>query len=264
MITTLPARIPRADLNACRFNLGALHQAIVAARDATENARSKCLIAGQMLNEVQAALPHGEFQPWIEKYLPEIPYRTAARWSRAAANIEKALPEKLEVVIDIEAVTVSAVLTMPDAELTAEQRRYKQAWFDFTNGRTIKECLDGVFVDGDEAHRVDRAVNGMIKGGVGSPMAANRKDVPFHVAKKLKEMGEHLLLFDKLDAGMRSETEQVIRCAILGDDVRIRKVLFQYSGAVRRGRKKSRMWPKAFCQVALKALQERLRLNDEE
>lgn len=234
---------------AVTLNIPRIRAAVDAALVATENARQKCLVAGQMLNEVQSHLPHGEFQHWIEKHLHHVPYVTAARWARAAGNILKALPE-VTIEVESEAISVSEILSTPDDELSAAARKYKQSWFDFTGKKTIKECLNGVFVDGDEAHRVDRAVNGMTKGGVGKQ--TDRKDWPLFVAVKLSDIGAHLRHHGRMSAVQKSELEQILRAAILGDDLRLSRGqkgrLFRFA-----------TWPDELCEVMLETLKERLK-----
>ena len=170
-----------------------LRPTIIEALGSVENARQKCLIAGQRLNEEKKRLEHGDFLAELAREIPEITVRTAQSWMRAAGNIYKALPEP---VIDVEStVTVSDMLTLPDSELTAAQKKYKQSWFEFTADKTIKECCAGVFVDGDEAHRVDRAVNGKTKGGVGKQK--DRKAFEKFTATKLDHITTFLCINKK-------------------------------------------------------------------
>lgn len=229
------------------FDLNRIKAAIHGAMNAVENAKQQCMAAGQMLNEIQDTLPHGEFLPWLEKNLPEIHRSTASRWMRAAANIVKALPP---MVIDVDMVTVSEILTAPDADLTEDMRNYKQQWLNFTADKTIKDCLDGVCVEGDAGHRVDRAINGKLKGGVGKQ--TDRKDFPLFIAVKLKDIAAHLQSYDKMTAAQRSEIEAIFRAAILGDDFRLSR------GA--KGRLFAfKTWPKVLSQIASDTLKERLK-----
>lgn len=213
---------------------------------AVEGAKQKCLAAGQLLNDFKATLAHGEFLIWREKNLPEISADCCERWMRAAANIVRALPEGC---IDVETISLSEVLSTPDHCLSAAHQKYKQAWLDFTNDKTIKECLNGVFVEGDEAHRVDRAINGKTMGGKGS---GDRKDWSLFIGVKQNDMGAHLAHWKKMSAIQRSEIEQVVRGAILGDDVRLT-----------RGQKsrlfKFEPWPEDFSRLVLETLKERLK-----
>ena len=177
-----------------------LRTAILTALAAVEGAKQKCIYAGQMLLDEKARIDHGEFQDHIAKTIPEVSYETVNIWMRAAANISKALPP---MVIDVESVTISQVLASPDAELTPDQRNYKQAWLDFTADKTIKQCLDSVTVYGDPAHRIDRAVNGKLKGGVG--MQKDRKAFEKFTATKLGHITTFLTVQKKSTANGRKQ-----------------------------------------------------------
>lgn len=177
-----------------------LRTAVLAALSSVENAKQLCMMAGQMLLDEKAKVEHGDFQAHIAKLIPEISYETAKVWMRAAGNIAKALPP---ITVDVE-VSVSHILQAPDEELTPDQRQFKQAWFDFTADKTIKECLNSVTVYGDAAHRVDRAVNGKTKGGKGSEKAADRKAFEKFTATKLGHITTFLTIQRKaLGAGKK-------------------------------------------------------------
>lgn len=209
------------------------------ALEACENASQKCLAAGQALNEAKE-ICNGDFMDLVAKELPEVTHRTATTWMRAAANIAKALPPVPDS-IDIEA---SAILTLPDAELSDEAREWKQQWFDFTADKTIKECLNGVFVEGDEAHRVDRAVNGKTKGGAGG----DRKDFPLFVAVKLKDMGVHFSHWSGMNTTQKAEALNALKSAITGEPINLRKRNFNFTP-----------WPDEVCELALEALKARMK-----
>ena len=168
-----------------------LRTAVLAALNSVETAKQLCMMAGQMLLDEKAKCQHGDFKAHIAKLIPEISYETANMWMRAAANIAKALPP---MTVDVEA---SVILQTPDDKLTPEQLEYKQAWFDFTADKTIKECLNSVTVYGDDAHRVDRAVNGKTKGGKGSEKAADRKAFEKFTATKLGHITTFLTIQKK-------------------------------------------------------------------
>lgn len=177
-----------------------LRTAVLAALNSVENAKQLCMMAGQMLLDAKGQMEHGEFDDYIAKTIPEVSPQTCRTWMRAAANIAKALPP---LTVDVE-VTVSQVLSLPDDELTEDQRKYKQAWFDFTADKTIKECLNSVTVYGDDAHRVDRAINGKTKGGKGSAAAGDRKAFEKFTATKLGHITTFLTIQKKaLGAGKK-------------------------------------------------------------
>lgn len=247
----------RQNGNGFRFDLKTIRSAVHDALTAVENARQKCLLAGAMLNDVQASLPHGKFECWVKNNLPEITDRTARFWARAAANVVKVLPPiPHDDSIEVEA-TVSAILSTPEAELSDPAREWRQQWLDFTADKTIKECLDGVFVDGDPAHRVDRAVNGRVKGGSGNAMAPLRKEFPMFVATKLKETGGHLSHWETMSELQRTDIKSALRAAVLGESLTVQMVC-------RGGTKRSvtyhySIWPEELCRAALEVLRQRLR-----
>jgi hypothetical protein len=233
---------PTASLNLAATRI---REACLSALKARDDAVQKAISAGQLLNDFKDTIPHGTFMEWRQKYLPEISNDTAERWMRAASNVIKALPPVPDA-IDVE-VSISQILTLPEAELSETQREWKQQWFDFTENKTIKECLAGVFVDGDAASRVDRAINGKTKGGAGG----DRKDFPLFVAVKLKDMGAHFAHWRGMTETQRTEVKEVIRSAILGD------------ASTLRGRNRKpfafQTWPDEVCVVALEALKDRLK-----
>jgi hypothetical protein len=230
------------------FDPTSIKRQAVKATTAVENARQECLLLGHMLNEVQEQLQHGQFKLWIEKNLPEISYESAHNYARAAANIVKALPAP-SIDIDTEVVSISTILSQPDAELSAASREWKQQWLDFTADKTIKECLQGVFVDGDEGHRADRAINGKTRGGT---HGEDRKDFPLFCAVKMRDTSTHLSHWKGMSKLQQSELEQVFRSAILGDATTLsrgRQMVFKFAA----------MWPEDLCRVVAEACKERLK-----
>lgn len=226
-----------------------LRSAVLAAQTAVEGAKQKCLAAGQLLNELRARLAHGEFTPWLAQYVPEISADTAQRWMRAAANITKALPPPEEAA-DEETPPVSEILATPDRELSPGQLRYKQSWLGFTADKSIKECLAAVLVEGDQAHRVDRAVNGKVLGGTGR--ADDRRDFPVFIAAKLKDIAAHLTHYPRMPAGQRKEIDELLRTAMLGGEIRLTR-------AARSRRFVYHAWPEAPVRIAFDTAKERLR-----
>ena len=223
--------------------IGAVREALTA----VEGARQKCMAAGQLLNDFKATLHHGEFAVWREKNLPEVSDRTAQLWMRAAENIVKALPEGA---IDVETISISEVLSTPDHCLSPANLKYKQAWLDFTNDKTIKECLNGVFVEGDEGHRVDRAINGKTMGGKGN---VDRKDWPVFVAVKLNDITAHLAHWKKMSHIQRSEIEQAVRANILGEPTKLIR------GELKRKVGFGKPWPVDFARLVLDAVKQRIK-----
>jgi hypothetical protein len=220
--------------------------AVAEALRSVEDARQKCFVAGQLMAEFKEAVGHGAFLQWLRDNFPDMSEDTAQRWMMAAGNIIRALPP-IPAAIDVETISISQILTMPEAELSENQREWKQQWFDFTSDKTIKECLAGVFVEGDSASRVDRAINGKTKGGAGG----DRKDFPLFVAVKLKDMGTHFGHWKGMTETQRTEVKDVLRASILGDAVTLRG----------RNRKPFtfQTWPDEVCVVAIEALKDRLK-----
>lgn len=226
------------------FDIQRIHDAVNGALAAVENARQKCLAAGQMLNEIKESLPHGEFKLWRQKHLPQISDDTAERWARAAQNIARALPPPRAL-----GVHPSIALTAPDDDLSETARQYKQEWHDFTAGKTIRECLSAVFVEGDAAHRVDRVLNGKLKGGT-NPYD-DRKDYPLFIAVKLKDIAGHLSHWPNMTDLQRSEIEQLFRAAIIGDTTTLSRKLSRTF--------KFQIWPEQLSRLATDALRQRLK-----
>ena len=179
-----------------------LRAAVLAALSAVENAKQLCMMAGQMLLDEKARLEHGDFDAFVAQTIPEVSVQTCRVWMRAAGNIVKALPEA---VVDVETVSISQILSKPDAELTPAQRKYKQAWFDFTADKSIRQCLDSVTIYGEPAHNVDRAVNGKTKGGKGSDAAPDRKAFEKFTATKLGHITTFLTVQKKSAASGRKQ-----------------------------------------------------------
>src|SRR6266545_3779811 len=57
-------------------------------------------------------------------------------------------------------ISVTRLLSAPDADLSEPNLVARQTLFGFMDNKTIKECISGVVLDGDEPHRITRAANG--------------------------------------------------------------------------------------------------------
>ena len=180
-----------------------IQHAIDDALSSFETSRQKCLIVGQMLCEIKQRLEHGEFQNYIEHNFHKLPYRTAARWITAAENIIKFLPppEALEI-------EVSVLLVTEDAKLSKSDLKYKQMLLDLNGNTTLKDAANGVFNEGDEAHRITRAHNGKAKGGKGN---VDRKDFPLFIGRKLSDLSTHLQHYKKFSGPQLERTEQLTK-----------------------------------------------------
>ena len=163
---------------------------------------------------------------------------------RAAAQVAMSLPQSSA--IDIEATPISEILSRPVEELTEAAREWRQAWFDFTADKTIKQCLEGVIVEGDEGHRVDRAINGKLHGGAGG----DRKDFPLFVARKFRDVGTHLSHWEAMDVNQRNEVLTALSGAILGEFVNLhgRAQKFQF-----------KPWPEEVCEAIAAVIKKRLK-----
>ena len=180
-----------------------INRAIDDALASFEVSRQKCLLAGQMLIEIKPLIPHGQFQSYIERNFPRIAYPTANRWMAAAENIVKFLPPPESMVLDI-----SVLLTSDAAKLSAPDAKYKQMLLDLNGNTTLKDAANGVFNEGDEAHRIKRAVNGKIKGGKGT---IDRKDFPTFIGRKLSDLSTHLRGYNAFTAPQLERTELLFK-----------------------------------------------------
>lgn len=129
--------------------------------------------------------------PWVAKHIPEIHHDTANAWMRAATNVAKALKFGDSIEIEATVIPLSKLLSAPIEELPEGAHEFRQAWFDFTADKTIKDCINGVMVDGDPAHRIDRAINGKMKGGY---RGEDRKAFDTFIAVKLSHITSSLVL----------------------------------------------------------------------
>ncbi len=150
----------------------------------------KAIIAGQLLLEKQASLKHGEWGPWIAKNLPAKSQDTITRWMAAAERVSKAL--SLHSVIDIQAETISSVLTLPEAELSERGREARQLFLDFTADKTISDCLRDVADGSSPDHRISRAANGKGDDALNRSKNCDRKDFPKFIQDNLKCVTAHL------------------------------------------------------------------------
>jgi hypothetical protein len=172
------------------FDATGLKNAVAEALSSVEDARHKCFIAGMKLLELKESVEHGQFDIAVSELLPEITMRTAQAWMRCGQNFLKAIPKPDA--IDIEA---SVVLTTPDKDLPEAARKWKQEQLELWGNKTIREASAGVTVDGDEAHRLDRALNGKLKGGVGKQK--DRKAFEKFTATKLDHISTFLCIKKK-------------------------------------------------------------------
>ena len=160
---------------------------------AKQTAVDRALICGQLMIEqrdrVDGAQSHNASKPehtkfdfWMEKYCPTIPRRTAYRYIEVAVKVLQYAGVNLAE----GKIPLSMALTAPEEELGKKELEWRQLLFEFTKGKTMKECLAGVVVEGDEAHRITRAHNGRNAKGAGG--GGNRKNFTGFTATKLRHL----------------------------------------------------------------------------
>ena len=246
-----------------------LRWTVLKAVNSTTKAVQDCLIAGQALNEARAALTqargrHGTFDTtgddgfmeFVKKNLPEIHHDTANRWMRAAHKVLRAviggdLPED-EPLLSRFDVPVSVLLGDAGDNPTDEQREFRDAWFEFTSNKTIKACLGGVFVDGEDSVRADRAINGATMGGSGG----DRKDYPAFALTKLRHISTFFGSWGTMTERQRTEIKDEFAAAICGEEYNLRGRT-QHDEMVPPVRFEP--WPEDVCEVALEALRARMK-----
>ncbi len=187
-----------------------------AAREANEQARNavgKAIYCGQLLNEIKDAIDHGDFLDAVEQNVPEISRVTAWRWMSAARNVIEAKRGDLkELGFDGSAANV-ALSTLLDPEAPADSggdiARARQLLFDFTTGKTMKECMAAVIVDGEDAHRITRAHNGKTKGG---SKGEDRKNFPAFIGEAFKTITAHLKFWKSYTPGQVETTFAKFAC----------------------------------------------------
>lgn len=187
----------------------ALDRQLERTNSAARTAVSEAMRAGAMLIElrgvIQAQRGNNQHTPaplQFEAFLEEVGARhgisraTLYRWIGAAENGCKMLGESID--ISSCGVSVSGLLTIPEAELPEGAREARQMLFDWMEDKTIGECLRGCVVDGDDASRITRAHNGKTKGG---SRGEDRKDFP-------KFIGEHVSDVTTLLGGREKDREK--------------------------------------------------------
>jgi hypothetical protein len=163
----------------------AIQAAVADALAMADQAVKKAVIAGRMLAEQKAAVGHGQWLTWLTNYCPSITERRAQRWIEAS---ERALGSFGLSNYPIEA-TATQLLTMPADALSPADAAVQLEFFRWLDGKTIKDCMSGVVVEGDEPHRITRANNGLKHGG---SKGEDRKDFPTFIAASLRTIGTHL------------------------------------------------------------------------
>lgn len=259
----------------------ALRRIVLEALEAVHKTVHKCLAAGQAMNEAKARLvqPRGRnghylstdedgFLDWLRRTVPEIAPRTAQRWMAAAANVVRALPkpdgERLKFneqpYFDIEGIPISDVLSRPAEELAAVAREWRQTWFDFTTGKTIKACMAGLFLDGDEEseRRAKNAING--KTSVRAGGGGDRKDYPYFTVRKLQNLNTFFAHWRTMSEHQRTEIKGMFAAAIAGHEYKLKGrpdlpvgLLIDFAA-----------WPRDLCLVIKETVAERLRRHADE
>lgn len=190
-----------------------IRQAYQSAQSAAEDAVQKAVACGQMLREVKDRLPHGQFLVWLNTNLPEIDRTRAWRWMEAAERMIAAsgVDVKLLTLPGETAMTLSQVMSADAASLPEPARHAQQLMLDFMAGKTIKDCLEGVIVEGDDAHRITRAHNGASLGG---HRGEDRKAFAEFVGRKLSQMNTHLHSWPSMPAEQKEDIKTKIAAAM--------------------------------------------------
>ena len=137
-------------------------------------------------------------------------------------------------------------------QILAEQREFFFSWFEFTSNKTIKACLGGVFVDGEDSVRADRAINGATMGGSGG----DRKDYPAFALTKLRHISTFFGSWGTMTERQRTEIKDEFAAAICGEEYNLRGRT-QHDEMVPPVRFEP--WPEDVCEVALEALRARMK-----
>ncbi len=179
-------------------------QACIRALDHLNGSRQLCIVAGQMLRELRDRCRHGEFMPLCEENIPEITHRTVTTWIRGAESVTKFLkfPDAIEV--DSVVTPLSEILTADDKNLSKEGRTFKQTWFNWTNGKSIKEITLG-----DEVAALSRSLGG--KYGKNAGGGGDRKDFPKFIGKKLSQLTTHLEHYKNFTGPQLERTESLFK-----------------------------------------------------
>ena len=187
-------------------------EACLAALKHVDDSRQMCVIAGQKLRELKAdkvICQHGDFIDLVEKYIPEISRQTATTWMRAAESVTRALGFPAVIEIDSVVTPLSEILAGDRSKLSKAGQKLAQAWFDFTEHKTIKVCIAGVVVDGDPDSRIVRAINGKMAKGAGG--GGDRKDFPTFIGKKLSQLTTHLQSYKNFTGPQLERVEQLTK-----------------------------------------------------
>ncbi len=184
-----------------------IRAAIHDAMQHAETAVQKAIHVGFLLLEAKPLVGHTNFQAWISKSFPEISYPTANRWMNAAQCTLTAAGVQPHLL----SMPVSEVFSTASKDLPQPAQEAQQLLLDFTLGKTIKECMAGVIVDGDEPHRITRAANGKKHGGTAGE---DRKDYPKFIGQKLSDVSAHLKNWQHFTGAQILTTEDKFKSAL--------------------------------------------------
>jgi hypothetical protein len=144
------------------------------------------MFCGQLLREKHLALEgaasrsntkpeHTKFGLWLQTNCPQISHRTAYRWMELSQRVVGHCGLELENA----ATPLSDALSQPESSLAPQALQWRQTIFAFLAGKTMKEAIAGVVVEGDEPHRLTRSFNGKSAGGY---HGENRRDYARYLA----------------------------------------------------------------------------------
>lgn len=232
----------------------------------------KAVLAGQMLIEAQynrhmrhdgtcvnpkdRYKPNGsKFATWLDEVCPEISIRTAMRWRAAADRVmrivtESHLPDPV-VWKDFggKKFYVSTVLSLATEDCSPDMLTFRETFERFLADKSLAEVTRCALNGCDEAHNIDRAANGKLKGGAGN---VNRRDYARFLIVHFKEMSHLIGKWDgfiERDPAQFAKMAESLRSIILGGPVKIEE----------RGRPIDMPgWPASFTKLLVQLGKERL------
>ncbi|HEX3717499.1 MAG TPA: hypothetical protein VH595_05980 [Verrucomicrobiae bacterium] len=151
-----------------------------------------------------------KFLVWLAKNCPKIPERTAYRFMEIAEKVLLHLG-----IAAMEGMRVSEMLTDLGSPASASILGY-------ISGKTMRACLAGVVIEGDETTRLVRAQNGKHKGGTNAH--DNRRDYPKFIIRHFKSISTIQAKWARIIAkhpGEHAKMMQALRAIILGGPVRL-------------------------------------------
>ena len=107
----------------------------------------KVIYCGLLMIEQKEECKHGQFEKWLEKNCPEIPFRTARHWMEAAeagvclATGEKSINQIGQNGRFDASMPISKILQLPSTELSKENKALQGKIFDVVDGKTQSQLV---------------------------------------------------------------------------------------------------------------------------